>query len=57
MKIKFIKSPTGLFNLGYGIGGIGDIEKTMANKCIAEGYAVEVIEKKAPIKKTIKKAK
>ena len=56
MKIKFIKTPTGRFNLAYSIDGVGDVEKTLADKCIAEGYAVAV-EVKAPIKKFTKKSK
>ena len=63
MKIKFTKSPTGRFKLGYGIGSIGDIADEIAHEVVLEGFGEEVdvsgevIEKKAPIKKTIKKAK
>ena len=54
MKIKFIKSPTGKYKLGYSVGSVGEVENAIAKKCIDDGYAVEV---KAPIKKFTKKSK
>ena len=54
MKIKFIKSPTGRYKLGYSVGSVGEVDNVIAKKCIEDGYAVEV---KAPIKKFAKKTK
>lgn len=53
MKVTFLKSPTGKFKLGYSIGHTGEVEKSIAEQLIAEGYAVAVI--KAAPKKTTKK--
>ena len=57
MKIKFIKSPTGLFKLSYNAGDIGDIDKKLAEECISAGYAEAVIVKKVTTKQTTKKTK
>ena len=54
MKIKFIKSPTGKYKLGYSVGSVGDVEDALAKKCIEDGYAVEV---KVPTKRPTKKTK
>jgi len=54
MKIKFIKSPTGKYKLGYSVGSIGEVDNVIAKKCIDDGYAIEV---KAPIRKFTKKSK
>lgn len=54
MKIKFIKSPTGRYKLGYSVDSIGEVDDVIAKKCIADGYAVEV---KAPVKKPTKRNK
>ena len=51
MKIKFIKSPTGKYNLAYNIGGIWDCKDSkLADEIIKAGYAEQV-----EVKKTSKK--
>lgn len=38
-KIKFIKSPVAVFQLGYGIGQIAEIDGKLADELIKSGYA------------------
>ena len=43
MKIEFIKSPTGTYNLAYNVGGVWDCtDVTFAEKLINQGYAKRV---------------
>lgn len=44
MKVKFIKSPVGLFGLGYSIGDEAEINDTLAATLVEQKYAVEVKE-------------
>lgn len=41
-KIKFLKSPTGRFKLGYSIGDVAKFEANKAQELIDASYAVEV---------------
>jgi len=63
MKIKFIKSPTGAFNLAYSEGEEAEFPKGQADFLIEAGFAIKIkddsiVEKavqKAPIEKAVKK--
>lgn len=52
MRIKFLKSPTGLFKLAYSKDNEADVNDDLAKKIIAKGYAIEIDE---PVKKTVKR--
>lgn len=55
MKVKFLKSPTGMYRLAYSAGQETDIKDTkLVDKMVKSGHA-EVVEKK-PVKKSAKKA-
>ena len=41
MKVKFLKSPVGLFNLGYVAGDQAVVSDLLAEQMIELGYAVE----------------
>ena len=41
MKIQFIKSPTGQYNLAYSIGDVVDIKKELAEELIENKFAVK----------------
>ena len=41
-KVKFIKSPTGVFNLGYNIGDEVSLPVALAAEVIAAKFATEV---------------
>ena len=43
-KVKFLKSPTGAFRLGYGIGEIAEIEEKQAETLIEGGFATDKLE-------------
>lgn len=41
MKVKFVKSPTGKYSLGYSAGHIADInDKEQAKEMIESGFAI-----------------
>lgn len=40
-KVRFTKSPTGAFNLGYHVGDVAELEPKQAAELIEAGYAVE----------------
>lgn len=46
MKVKFIKQPTGKFNLAYSEGEEAVLAETLSTELIEAGYAVEVEEVK-----------
>lgn len=52
MKVKFIKSPTGKYRLGYSIGDELDVkDDALAKEMVSSGWAVEVKAKKKGFKK------
>lgn len=46
IKVKFLKSPTGRFALGYSAGEVGFVPASIIAELQKEGYAVLVEEKK-----------
>jgi hypothetical protein len=46
-KVKFIKQPTGRFNLAYSEGEVAELNEALANELIEFGYAVLVEEEKS----------
>jgi hypothetical protein len=42
IEIKFLKSPTGAYNLAYNAGDVGSVEKELAEKLIESGFAQAV---------------
>ncbi len=50
MKIQFIESPTGAYNLAYDVGMVADFPKDKAEELIKAGYAVEVKKEKRILK-------
>ena len=55
MKIEFIKSPTGAYNLAYNVGGVWDCtDAAFAEKLIKDGYAKKLQEETKEVKPTKK---
>ena len=46
MRVQFIESPTGAFNLAYDAGMYADLPEDLAAKLISKGFAVEVRQEK-----------
>lgn len=44
MKVRFLKSPTGRFALGYHAGEVGEIPASLVDQAIKEGYIEKVSE-------------
>lgn len=42
VEVKFLKSPTGAYNLAYNAGDVGSVEKELAEKLIESGFAQAV---------------
>lgn len=42
MRVRFIKCPTGMYNLSYGPGDEAILPEPQARELIADGYAVAV---------------
>lgn len=55
VKVKFTKSPTGAFGLGYTIGDEAEVRQELAIELIDRGYAVPIVE--AKVEKAVKKPK
>ena len=55
MKVKFLKSPTGIYNLAYSIGQTAELNLVLAKELIAAGVAEEVPTEKVVAKKPVKK--
>ena len=51
-KIKFLKSPTGRFNLAYNAGQAGMVRAELVDSIITQGFGVIVAEKKVQRKQT-----
>ena len=61
MKVRFLKSPTGIYNLAYSIGQTAELNLVLAKELISAGVAEEIptekIVAKKPVKKVIAKKK
>jgi len=55
MKVIFLKSPTGVYNLAYSIGQTAELNVILAKELIAAGVAEEVPTEKVIAKKPVKK--
>ena len=55
MKVIFLKSPTGVYNLAYSIGQTAELNVILAKELIAAGVAEEVPTEKVVAKKPVKK--
>ena len=55
MKVIFLKSPTGIYNLAYSIGQTAELNLVLAKELIAAGVAEEVTTEKVVAKKPVKK--
>ena len=55
MKVRFLKSPTGIYNLAYSIGQTAELKLALAKELIAAGVAEEVPTEKVVAKKLVKK--
>lgn len=53
-KIKFIKQPTGRFNLAYSEGEVAELNDALANELIESEYAV-LVEEVKPIETAVSK--
>jgi hypothetical protein len=53
MKIKFIKSPIGAFNLAYSVGMEAEFSNGQAQELIEAGYAESIEEKEVPEKQIV----
>jgi hypothetical protein len=50
-KIRFIKSPTGVYNLAYCVGEVAEMKELQAKELIDAGFAELVEEPQAPATK------
>ena len=55
MKVIFLKSPTGIYNLAYSIGQTAELNLVLAKELIAAGVVEEVPTEKPVAKKPVKK--